>query len=154
MASMQAKIYNAPEPITSILGRSVFLAGSIADGWHDKIILQLNHLPLTIFNPFRPDWDGTWVERKTDARFYEQVQWELDAQERADIVALYLHPGVPSPVSLLEMGLSCRTGKMVVCCEDGFERKGNVEIACERYSIPLVETLEELVDRVIERAHT
>lgn len=154
MDVMQAKIYNAPEPITSIVGRSVFLAGSITDDWHARIILQLQHLPVTIFNPLRKDWDSTWVERRTDTRFCTQVQWELDAQERADVVALYLHPGVPSPISLLELGLSSRNGKMIACCPDGFYRKGNVEVVCERYGIPLVETFEEFVQCVIERVRT
>ncbi|KAI1793499.1 hypothetical protein LXA43DRAFT_1001028 [Ganoderma leucocontextum] len=154
MSNTQARVYNAPEPITSILGRSVFLAGSIADDWHAKIIRQLEHLPITIFNPLRTDWDETWTERKSDARFYTQVRWELDAQERADVVAMYLHPEVPSTISLLELGLSSRTGKMVVCCPDGFDRKGNVEVLCERYSIPLVDSFEELVHRVIERIRT
>ncbi|KAM5534633.1 hypothetical protein V8D89_011645 [Ganoderma adspersum] len=153
MANMQAKIYNAPERITSILGRSVFLAGSIVDNWQDEIVLRLEHLPITIFNPLRRDWDSTWVVRKSDPRFYEQVRWELDAQERADVITVYLHPSTPSPISLLELGLSSRTGKVVVCCPDGFGWKGNVEVVCERYGIPLVGTFEEFVDRVIERVH-
>ena len=50
-----------------------------------------------------------------------------------------------SPISLLEFGLHARSGKMVVFCPEGFWRKGNVDIVCERYGIPQVEEMEELV---------
>ena len=152
----RAKIYKAPESITSIPGPSVFLSGSVAGDWRDKIIRRLQHLPITIFNPVRHDWDSTWVERKTDPRFDEQVRWELDAQKRADIIVVYLAPSIPSPISHLELGLGIgrQTGTVVVCCPDGFESKGNVEIVCERYNISMVETFEEFVDRVIERVRS
>ena len=161
MADTQAKIYNAPEPIPSelILSPSIFLSGSIVDNWRNEIICQLKHLPITIFNPMRHEWDSTWVQRKIDPKFDEQVRWELDAQERADVVAVYLHPGTPSPISHLELGLAIgrrmdRMDRVVVCCPDGFESKGNVEIVCDRYDVPLVGTFEEFVDRVIERVRS
>ena len=149
----QATIYQAPEPVDPVLGRSVFLAGSItAKDWRAVIIRQLEHLPITIFNPLREDWDDSWVERKTDPQFYKQVEWELAAQERADIVAIYLQPGTGSPISLLELGLSARVkGKVVVCCPEGFSDKGIVEIVCERHKLDLVETLEDLVANVAKK---
>ena len=47
-----------------------------------------------------------------------------------------------------------RMDRVVVCCPDGFESKGNVEIVCDRYDVPLVGTFEEFVDRVIERVRS
>ncbi|TBU30587.1 hypothetical protein BD311DRAFT_754601 [Dichomitus squalens] len=154
------RVYQAPEPLPSTLASpSVFLAGTITGtDWRADVIRRLEHLlntnrnPITLLNPLREDWDSSWVERKTDKRFCEQVAWELDAQKLADMIAIYLHPGTPSPISLLELGLSARDkGKVVVCCPDGFPRKGNVEIVCERYKIDLVETLEELIENIAKK---
>ena len=38
-----------------------------------------------------------------------------------------------------------------VCCPDGFYRKGNVEIVCDRLKIPLIETWDEFVAKAIEK---
>lgn len=72
-----------------------------------------------------------------DPKFFEQVSWELDALERADHIFMYLPPQTKSPISLLELGLFADSGKMIVCCPNGFWRKGNVEVVCDRYDIPL-----------------
>lgn len=34
--------------------------------------------------------------------------------------------------------------KLVVCCPEGFWRRGNVQVVCGRYGVKLVETLDEL----------
>ncbi len=64
---------------------------------------------------------------------------------------MYFDPDGKAPISLLELGLHARGGKMVVCCPEGFWRKGNVEIVCERYGVEMVEGFEGLVRRVEER---
>ncbi|RPD64191.1 hypothetical protein L227DRAFT_571762 [Lentinus tigrinus ALCF2SS1-6] len=149
----RARIYRAPEPIASILGRSVFLSGSLEPGggerWHLEMIRRLNHLPVTIFDPWRDDWDSSWVERKSDERFATQTRWELANLRRADVVVVYLAPGSEAVVSLLEFGLSAKEKKVVVCCPDGFYRKGNVEIVCEEQHIPIVHDFDDLVQTVI-----
>ena len=49
---------------------------------------------------------------------------------------------------MLEIGLWMSSGKIVVCCADGFWRSGNVDIVCQRYGVPLVKSFEELVPAV------
>ena len=95
--------------------------------------------------PRRDDWDDSWEQRADDPRFTEQVSWELDMLDAADIVIMYLAPGTKSPVSLLELGLCARSGKLRVCCPPGFWRRGNVELVCGRNRIPLFETLDDLI---------
>jgi hypothetical protein len=63
--------------------------------------------------------------------------------EDCDIIFMYFDPGTKSPISLLELGLHASSGKMIVVCPDGFWRKGNVEIVCTRFNIPLFNTLED-----------
>lgn len=86
-----------------------------------------------------------------DERFCEQVEWELSALEDADIIFMYFAPGTTAPISLLEFGLFARSGKLVVCCPDGFYRKGNVDIVCQRYAITQVDSIEEGIKIVLER---
>ncbi len=57
-----------------------------------------------------------------------QVEWELIAQERCDIVVMHFCKGTFSPITLLELGLMATNKKLVVCCEAGYWRRGNVEV--------------------------
>ncbi|KAJ6595750.1 hypothetical protein DFH09DRAFT_146614 [Mycena vulgaris] len=152
--SSTARIYKAPHKV-QISGRSVFLAGSIemgaAEDWQTVMTERMLHLPITIFNPRRDDWDSSWKQSASDPQFREQVEWELDQLDRCDVIAMYFDPNTKAPISLLELGLNAATGKMVVCCPDEFYRKGNVEIVCERFKVPLVQNLDQLIDKVIEK---
>ena len=134
---------------------SVFLAGSIEMGkaidWQALITNSLADMPVTVFNPRRSDWDSSWTQDIENAQFKEQVDWEMDHLNKADVIALFLQPGTMSPISLLELGLHASDGKLVVCCPTGFWRRGNVQIVCSRFSIPMVETREELIDEVKAR---
>jgi hypothetical protein len=41
------------------------------------------------------------------------------------------------------LGLHATSKKLYVVCPDGFYRRGNVEMVCSTYDIPLFNTLEE-----------
>jgi len=128
---------------------SVFLAGSIEMGkaidFQRMIIEASNHVPYIFYNPRRDDWDSSWEPVKENEKFREQVEWELDALEAADVILMYFDPKTISPISLLELGIFSHKHKMIICCPKGYFRKGNIDIVCERYGIPQVDTLEELV---------
>lgn len=131
---------------------SIFLAGSIelnsAEEWQKRIINELNGYDVALFNPRRDDWDNTIKQSADDPRFSEQVNWELDALNASSLIILYFDPNTKSPISLLELGLYASRGNMIVCCPDGFWRKGNVEIVCSRYKIPFYDTLDNLIIKV------
>jgi hypothetical protein len=146
-----AHILNPPTALPpSFAGPSLFLAGSIAMGhaepWQQTMEAALQHLPITILNPRRDDWDATWVQEIANSHFAAQVTWELDALERADWIAMYFSPDTQAPITLLELGLFARSGRLVVCCPPGFWRKGNIDVVCERYGIQQVPTLADLCD--------
>ncbi len=129
---------------------AVFLAGSIEMGkavdWQIVVREAMADYDVAILNPRRDNWDPTWEQSINNAKFAEQVNWEMDAIGHADVVVFYFDPNTKSPITLLELGLCAASGTdMIVCCPDGFWRKGNVEIVCKRYAVPLVTTLEELV---------
>jgi hypothetical protein len=129
--------------------RSLFLAGSIemgqAEPWQSHCEREFADLPVTILNPRRDEWDASWEQSIGNPPFRGQVEWELAALERATWIAMYFAPGTQSPITLLEMGLFARSGKLLIACPPGFWRRGNVEVVCARYGIPLVSTLMELV---------
>jgi hypothetical protein len=151
-----ARVLKPPSALALAAGeRSVFLAGSIemglAEPWQAVLEQALADLPLTILNPRRDEWDATWEQSIDNAAFRQQVEWELEAQERASLIAMYFAPATKAPITLLELGLFARSGKVVVCCPPDFWRRGNVEVVCARYGVPLVVELAELVQAVRER---
>ncbi len=145
-----ARVLKPPAPFELADGeRSVFLAGSIDMGragpWQAEVEGELADLPVAILNPRRDEWDASWEQSIDNPRFREQVEWELDAQERASVIAMYFVPGTQAPITLLELGLFAQTGRLVVCCPPGFWRRGNIQVVCRRYKVPLVEDLAELI---------
>lgn len=125
----------------------IFLAGTIDLGnspdWQSTIVNELkDYHYTTIFNPRRDFWD------KKDEAF--QIEWELEHLKAADLIAMYLHPGSQSPVSLLELGLYINSPKLIVCCPDGYFRKNNVKLTWEstdRWD-SIIETFDEFVETI------
>jgi hypothetical protein len=151
---MMATILKPPTPIPKVFDRpSVFLAGSIemgaAEDWQARVERALAPYPLLILNPRRDAWDTSWEQRSDFGPFREQVEWELQAQEQANLIAIYFAPQTHAPITLLELGLFAHSGKLVVCCPEGFWRKGNVDIVCARYGVPQVADLDRLSERII-----
>lgn len=142
------KVIKAPEPL-QFENKSVFLAGSIemgaAENWQEKVTAALTELDITVLNPRRDDWDSSWEQKKENPEFSKQVKWELNALDRADVIVLYFDPNTKSPISLLELGLYARSGKVVLYCPEGFYRKGNVDIVAERCDITQVSSMDELI---------
>ena len=136
----------APQPLPQE-GRQLFLAGSIemdrAHEWQRDVVQRLHETDWIVLNPRRGSWDASWEQRVDNEEFRKQVEWELSALERADKILLYFDPATKSPISLLELGLFARSGKLLVVCPEGFWRKGNVDIVCERYGIRQSATLED-----------
>ncbi|HLP12277.1 MAG TPA: nucleoside 2-deoxyribosyltransferase domain-containing protein [Flavobacteriales bacterium] len=128
--------------------KTIFLAGSIemgvAEDWQTRVANELGE-SFVIFNPRRENWDSSWRQEFENPQFREQVEWELNGLEKADIVLMYFAPGSKSPISLLEFGLYARSKKMIVCCPQGFWRKGNVDVTCNYYGVTQVDTIEELI---------
>ena len=142
---------------------SVFLAGSIemgkAEDWQTKVANAIKTYDVDVLNPRRDDWDPSWEQSKDNPKFVQQVEWELDGIDAADIVFFYLQPETMSPISLMELGLVAwsahRIGDtVIVVCPNGFWRKGNVDILCGKYGIPIVDNLNDgisLLKHEIER---
>jgi hypothetical protein len=151
-----ARVLKPPAPIV-LDGRtpSVFLAGSIemgqAEDWQARMTHALNDLDVMILNPRRDEWDASWEQSMSNRQFRAQVEWELDGLEKASMVAIYFAPATRSPVTLLELGLCARNGRLLVCCPEAYWRRGNVEVVCARFDVPLLATLEALAAEIRRR---
>jgi hypothetical protein len=59
--------------------------------WQDAVVAALRDEPLTLLNPRRDDRDARWEQSSANPQCVAQVTWELDAQERADLIAMYFY---------------------------------------------------------------
>jgi Nucleoside 2-deoxyribosyltransferase like len=144
-------VLQPPTPLPAKLAApSVFLAGSIDDGkaehWQALVVEALKNENVVLLNPRRDHWEPPARQNIQNQVFRSQVNWELEAQERADLILMYFAPETKAPITLLELGLFARSGKLLVACPDIFWRKGNVEVVCARYGIPLVDSLDDLLE--------
>ena len=148
-----ANIIKPPQSLYDIPEKQfcLFLAGSIeqnkASNWQKIVEDEFKNYNITIFNPRRDQWDPNWKQSANNPKFVEQVEWELNALEYATAIFMFFEPGTKSPITLLELGLFAKR-KIVVCCPDGFWRKGNVDIVCNRYNIPTFPTIVESINQI------
>ena len=134
--------------------KSVFLAGSIemntAHNWQREMSEFFGMQDINVFNPRRPSWDSSWKQEYGNPHFYQQVVWELKALESADIILMYFDPDTQAPVSLMELGLFAKSKKIHVVCPKPFWRKGNVDIVCDFYDVPMYSSLDNFKDFFIK----
>jgi len=155
-SSQKSQIIYAPseEPVRGV--KSVFLAGTTSKvdktDWREVLSASLSGFPITIFNPYRADWDSTWREDIDFAPYREQVLWELDKQSKADYMAVYFHPATQAPISLLEFGLSAQVpGKVIAVCPEGYWKRGNVQIVCQKFGIDMLDSIDKLREAIVEK---
>ncbi|KAI0454469.1 hypothetical protein F5B21DRAFT_504371 [Xylaria acuta] len=157
MSSVQrSQIIRAPSEEPVVGTKTVFLAGTTGAvgnvDWREQLSASLSEYPITIFNPNRPDWDSTWREDITFDPYREQVMWELDKQAKADLVVVYFHPATLAPISLLEFGLSAQVqGKVIAIAPEGYARRGNVQIVCQKFGIEFLDTIDKLHESIINK---
>jgi hypothetical protein len=142
----------------TVEGFTLFLAGSIEMGkainWQESLSAYLNlnaGLHGTIFNPRRNDWDWSWTQEQKSEQFNYQVNWEMERLNHSDFIFMNILPDTQSPITLLELGLHANSGNLIVCCPKGFWRKGNVDIVCTRYGIPLFDNYEDAVGALLTK---
>lgn len=143
------KIFKPPQKVYFENQKSVFLAGTIDNGqsvdWQTEVAQKLEDLDIVILNPRRDEWDASWKQSIENPQFREQVEWEMDGLELSDFILIHFASGSKSPISLLELGLHAKSGKMIVSCAADFWRRGNIEVVCFRHGIPLFSELKDAI---------
>ncbi|MEI7451630.1 MAG: nucleoside 2-deoxyribosyltransferase domain-containing protein [Candidatus Falkowbacteria bacterium] len=146
------QIITAPHKIIGNKKPIIFLAGSIemgkAEDWQVEIAEKLSEYKGTLLNPRREHWGYDWKQTIANKKFKEQVEWEFTGLSKSDAIVMYFAPNSKSPISLLELGLFSHSHKIICCCPKKFWRRGNVEFICQKFKIPLVDSLNELVVRL------
>ncbi len=149
----------------AIKGIRVYVAGSIVVdeskkcwiySFIDKLGQHFQNKNLFVFHPMQKDWDSDWGITKADPKFRKQFEWELEAQELADIIVMHFEHDALAPISLMEFGLNVRPiaigySRLIVHCPEGFWKKGNVDIVCAKYGIKQAKTFDNLVKMTIRQ---
>lgn len=128
----------------------VFLAGTIDQGnsrdWQTEMQELLQQQTGTLLSPRRVNWDASWPNDPQFAPFAEQVHWEQEYLQEADIVFLHFESGSQSPITLLELGQMLEARRpLIVHCPTDFWRYGNVQLTCDRYQIPVYTDYQQAV---------
>jgi hypothetical protein len=105
---------------------------------------------VVLYNPRRDKWDPTWSQDPTvGTPFYDQVRWEMEAQDRADFKLYNFVGGSASPITMLELGGWARSYDTVVACDPSFYRYGNVKMFCEYRDIPCFDSLDAAIEELL-----
>lgn len=143
-------VITAPDN-TDVPGFKVYLAGAIDMGhaidWQSTAIAGLADVSdLVVLNPRRAKFDD-------DTRD-EQIRWELDALERADVILVWFPSDARAPIALLETGLYMSSGKLILGAGPRYWRRRNLELTADKYNVPvyslLMETITATLHRVME----
>lgn len=139
----------APTNYDATTGTSIFLGGSIdqgeAENWQDKVARALDDLDVTILNPRRDDWDSSWEQSIDNPEFVQQVEWEIKAQEDADVLLYYFTKDSKSPVTMFEAGAWGTKGDCVLCVEAGFYREANLQIYARHWKVPIYDNFDDMI---------
>lgn len=151
-------VIKPPTPLDNISGTasvSIFTAGSIdmgqAEDWQAEFEQRFKTYDINVFNPRRDQWDPNWEQSINNPVFAEQVNWELDGLDKADIIALYFGPTTTSIISMMELGMFASSGKIIAYCPDQFWRRGNVEVCASRNPIVVTNDIEQWYQYIDER---
>lgn len=162
-------IIKSPSPIfLNFLPKAestIFLAGSIDNGevenWQDVLSVNIEKRFLSlgsksnfserinILNPRRENWSATTPNDITNGDFYHQIDWENQGLELADLIVFNFLPNSKSPITLLELGLYAGKKDLIICCPEGFYRKGNVDYIANKFKIPLVTDIKSLEHQIV-----
>jgi len=146
------KVITAPQFFSYEAGSFyIFLAGTIdmgdSENWQESVINWMSGWTdkVVLLNPRRQDWNSEWEQDANNMQFREQVRWELDAMQCADLRFFVFATDennarkAKAPITLLELGLH-KDKPAIVCCPPGYYRKGNVDIVCHKYRIPVYDS--------------
>lgn len=111
---------------------SLFLAGGITNCplWQNEMVELLKDLDIVVFNPRRKDFP---IGDPNAA--YEQIKWEFEFLDRADMILFWFARGSLNPIVLFEYGkwlmnLRNKTNykPIFVGIDPEYERKQDVEL--------------------------
>lgn len=128
--------------------KSIFFAGTIDNGdsinWQEELSKLLEQLNVNIYSPRCLNWNPNCTKNE----IVNQIKWEQKHLDNSDMIIMVLLDNSKSPISLLELGLYAKSKKIIVFCTDKFYRYDNVQLTCEKYNIPLINSTD--IDIIVE----
>lgn len=132
-------------------GFSIFMAGSVAgNDWRQDLVKLLEDKDIIFLDPRSADYSDI-KKSMADTLFIEQVNWEQDGLEHADIVVIYFNQNSEASITLLEFGLFARSKKVIVRCPVGYKHKGYVDVISKRFDLQQVDTIEEISELILDQ---
>ena len=136
---------------------SIFLAGGITNcpDWQQEMVKLLKDLDIVVFNPRRKDFP---IGDPKAA--YEQIKWEFEFLDRADMILFWFSRGSLNPIVLFEYGkwlMNTRNKTnykpIFVGIDPEYARKQDVHIQTELENIfiylRIKHSLEDLAKQII-----
>lgn len=145
---MAMNILTPENTIDAAIGKMVFLAGSMKDrngnDWREELINRLTDVDITVFNPSVDDWENKIGEESLDnGRYVNQLRWERLGMIQSDITIFTFSESSDSLITRTEFGLY--KDKNSIVWLDGEVKGGEmIKYVCQRYGIPVVETITAL----------
>lgn len=129
---------------------AIFLAGGISDAedWQHAFVRLLPDGDYSILNPRRRDFPQGDPLVQT-----EQIEWEHQHLQKADLVTFWFPPQTLCPIALFELGTCCSAGTPIaVGADPGYARRFDVwaQLQLRRPDVELVDSLEALSRQVAE----
>jgi len=138
----------APDVIPSTQGKKIlFLAGTIRNSsdWQSQLIEKIKTLDIVVYNPRRK----YWPEDPNAA--IEQIKWEYQHLQDADIISFWFAKTSISPITLFELGSWIKTTKLLaVGIEPGYPRELDVIIqtGLEQPDLRIFRNLDHLANEI------
>ena len=128
----------------------LFLAGSItgAPDWQKIIISKVKDFDIAIYNPRRRNFSNN-----ISGLDVEQISWEHEYLEKADVVSFWFCKETLSPITLFELGTYSKISKPIVIGMDPeYLRRRDIEIqiGLVRPDVKIVYKLDDLVPLIYE----
>lgn len=157
----------APNTVFSIRERfslKIFMAGGIS-GCRDwqrmfvnlmtndqrvkipELIQKPSYPDVTLYNPRRPDFNI--YDRDMED---EQVSWEYEHLDKADIISFWFSDETVQPITLFELGKAIGSGKVVfIGRHDDYERASDIEtqLALAGFRGKIHNSLEDLTNSIM-----
>ena len=128
---------------------SIFMAGGITDcpDWRKEVLELFNDYDIQLINPLRDNFDGYDANRQI-----EQIEWEFEHLEMADIILFYFCKETLNPITLYELGVCAAQDRNIfVACHPEYKRKLDViqQLSLIKPEVVVHESIKDMVDDII-----
>lgn len=121
--------------------------------WQLPVAEDLRARGFQVRTPLEKRWLSEWLEHTGEPVFQRNVASNFQDLDESDEILMHFTEDSLAPTSLLQFGRYVHSGKLTVSCERGFWRRGNLEIMCGLYGVPLFESQRDGVEHLLGRVY-